>query len=181
MNGSLEYLPQGPPYFSHCPSLFSTAGNIPALLASPWLYQFLTVNVLEFIPFHSFVGRHPQGDTVEAKRGFCFSCRMSSLCSLVVGTISLCGQSCQPLHYPGVSPGWTPGRGDLRLPWLHFFTRGTWHTQGTEQTCLQQTLALRWDDAILQAQCQLWAEGAFLKEGSGQGASRWPQAPPALS
>lgn len=105
MNGSLEYLPQGPPYLSHCSSLFSTAGNIPALLASPWLYQFLTLNVLEFIPFHSFVGRHPQGATVEAKRGFCFSCRMSSLCSLVLGTISLCGQSCRPLHYPGVSSG----------------------------------------------------------------------------
>lgn len=40
--------------------LFSTANNIPALSASPWPCQFLTLKGLEFIPFYSFVGRHPQ-------------------------------------------------------------------------------------------------------------------------
>lgn len=38
---------------------------------------------------------------------------------------------------------------------LHSFTRGTWHTQGTEQTHLQQILALRSNDVSLQAHCQL--------------------------
>lgn len=109
-------------------SLFSTAGNIPTFLASPWLYKFLILNVLEFIPFYSFVGRYPQGATVETKRGFCFSCRRSRLCSLDMATISLCGQSCWPLHYPGVSrvDSWTWGLETPLAPFLY-----TWYLAHT--------------------------------------------------